>query len=775
VVGRTSGRQTNGGRTSLPAELTPFMGRERELSELSRIVHGTRLLSLLGPAGIGKTRLALRLAALAGRRFPDGARLVQLAPVADGALIPTVIAGALGIAEARPDETLAVLDMALSAREMLLVLDNCEHLVTSAAAVIEHLLRHCPGLTILLTSRERLGVLGEVAWRVPALDLPRPDRPYTLDELERVEAVALFADRARRANARFTLTPANREDVVDLVRRLDGLPLAVELAAGWMETLSPGELARELGHRYQILVARGPGMSERHTSLWTAIDASFHRLEPAARDLFCQLGVFAGGWNLGGMAAVCRLESAPAVEVLGRLVDHSFVTVVPTAEGPTRYRLLNVLRRYALDGLEQSGRRDATERRFAEHVVSLAETAGTNVSHREGPRWLAVLDGELDNLRAVFALEAPWAEPLQLRLAVVLVPFWHFRGLFNEGRRHLEDVLGRAGGDPSPAAIDARDGLCRLAWAQGDQPAAARQARAALRASRSIGHRAGLARALTGLARVRLGAGRIAAARDALERSAPLAREAGDDILIGDYLLVLGQVALVEGRMDEAELQLSEAERLFAHAGDVHRQALALHSLGRLHLQQARVDEAEAMLVRSLKDLREFALARPTVPMLESLAAVAADRGDHVRAARLVGAANGLLERMGARPPNNAPVRTNVMARWQPSLVTPGADAAIAEGRRMDLRQAIAFALREAPPAAPRRPQARPRAELTPRQLEVARLVARALSNKDIAARLKLSERTVEGHVEQICNKLGFNSRIQIGIWMTQMEEEEAE
>ncbi|TMC08362.1 MAG: hypothetical protein E6J41_13640 [Chloroflexi bacterium] len=294
---RTSGRPANGGRTNLPAELTPFMGREWELSELSRLVHGTRLISLLGPAGIGKTRLALRLAALLGRRYPDGSWLVQLAPVTNGDLLPAVIAGTLGITEARPDETLAVLDATLSSREMLLVLDNCEHVVERAAGVIEHLLLNCPALTIVVTSRERLGVLGELAWRVPPLDLPRAGRAYTPDELEQVEAVALFADRARRASPHFSVTEANCRDVGDLVCRLDGLPLAVELAAGWMETLSPGELARELDHRYQILVARGPVMSERHTSLWAAIDSSYERLDPAARDLFTQLGVFAGGWD----------------------------------------------------------------------------------------------------------------------------------------------------------------------------------------------------------------------------------------------------------------------------------------------------------------------------------------------------------------------------------------------------------------------------------------------------------------------------------------------
>jgi non-specific serine/threonine protein kinase len=620
------------------------------------------------------------------------------------------------------------------------------------------------------TSRERLGVAGEAAWRVPPLDLPRTDRTYTLDELARVEAVALFADRARRANAHFSLTEANRGDVAGLVCRLDGLPLAVELAAGWMETLSPGELARELDQRYQILAARGPLVSDRHTSLWAAIDASFERLDPVARDLFCQLGVFAGGWNLGGMTSVCRLESAPAVEVLGRLVDHSFVTVVPTAEGPTRYRLLNVLRRYALDGLEASGRREALERRFADHVVTVAETAAASLSHREGPRWLAVVDAELDNARAVFAMDAAWAGEMKLRLAVALVAYWHVRGLLDEGQRHLREVLGPSG-QAAPATVAALNGLSRLAWAMGDMRGATRQARAAFRIAGAIGDRSGEAFALMLLAKARFDAGRAAPAFRAMQRSEQIAREVGDVTVIGDCLVLVGQLALVEGRTDEAERLLRESVGVFSRTGDVHRVALALLALGRMHLQQARLDEAEAAMLLSIRELREFALARPAVPMLESLAAVAADRGDHLRAARLAGAADGLLERMGARPPRAAPVRSALSTRWQASLGAPGGDVAFAEGRQMELQRALAFALRESRPAAAPRPLDGDGPMLTRRQLEVARLVAKALSNREIASRLGLSERTVEGHVEQICNRLGFNSRVQIGIWMTQVGE----
>lgn len=747
------------------------MDRVQEMGALEPLVRDARLLSLLGPAGVGKTRLALRLAASVDRHFQDGAWLVQLAPVTDGNLLPGVIAGVLGIAEARPDETLAVLDAALAPRELLLVMDGCEHLVDRVALVLDHLLQACPRLSVVATSRERIGLSGELTWRVPPLGIPLANHPYTLDELGQVDAVALFLDRARRANPGFQVTASNAADVAELVRCLDGLPLAVELAAGWMETLSPGELAREFGRRYEVLAARDRVVSERQTGLWAAIESGYERLDPAARHLFGQLGVFAGGWNLGAMTAVCRLESVPAVEVLGRLVDHSFVTVVPTTEGPTRYRLLEVLRRYALGRLEESGQHEAVQRRLADHIMDLAERASGSLTGVEGPRWLALLDAELDNLRAVFAMEQSWASEHKLRLAVAIIPFWHFRGLFNEGRRHLQDVVEHAT-SASPALVSALNGLSWLCWAQGDVGTAARRARQAFRTGRRIGDRRGVAYALLRLAQARFDSDRPASAAAATERASLIAEELRDERLTAECIFQLGQVALVEGRLDDAERLLRDSVRLLSLTGQADREATALLVLGRVNLQQGRAEEAESALLRSLTVLREFALARHTVPILESLAAVSTVLGDHARAARLYGAASGQLQRIGARPPRTAPMRRALMDRLRPALEAPGGDRALEEGARMDLRQAIAFALGDAAPPRPKGRQEPPpeRPLLTTRQLEVARYIAQGLSNKDIASRLTRSERTVEGHVEQICNKLGFNSRVQIAAWVVRLD-----
>lgn len=764
------GKRGTHGRSNLPSELTAFIGRDAELAVLRPRLQEVRLLSLLGPAGIGKTRLALRLAAMVQRQFADGVWVVQLAPLTDGDLLPGVIAGVLGITEARPGETLAVLGETLSARNMLLVLDNCEHLVDRVAVVLDRLLRTCSRLTVLATSQKRIGLGGEQTWRVPPLQLPDRERAYAPDDLEEVEAIALFVDRARRANAAFSITRATMGDVVDLVRRLDGVPLAVELAAGWMEALSPAELGRELDRRYELLVARGQVVSDGDLGLWASIESSYERLDPRAQDLLRQLAVFAGGCNLGGVTAVTGLPSSEAIEILGLLVDHSFVTAVPAPQGPTRYRLLEVLRQFALARLEESGQHDAVRRRFAEHVVRLAETASASLTTREGPRWMVALDLELDNLRAVLGIDATWAVELQARLAVAMIPYWHSRGLFDEGRQRLDGVLALMDGE-STATVTALNGLSWLSWAQGEVAGAQRLARRALRIAWRIGDERGTAYALLRLAQARFDAARLEAARRATDRTAEIAARLRDRRLMAECVLQLGQIALVEGRPEEAEPLLRESVSLFSQIGLVDREAVALMVLARLRLKQGRPTDAEEALRQALVTIGDFALVRHSVPALESFAAVAADRGDHDRAATLMGAVGAILDRMGARPPGTAPLRGGLIARWQEALDAPGADRAFAAGGRMGLQEAIAFALGGTAPATPLTRRVVPAGPaLTRRQLEVARLVAEARSNKEIAARLHVSERTVEGHIEQIFNRLGMNSRVQLTAWVLRNE-----
>jgi non-specific serine/threonine protein kinase len=648
---------------------------------------------------------------------------------------------------------------------MLLVLDGCEGIVDDVAVVVEQLLHACPGLSFLATSRKRLGLDGELVWRVPPLATPSPQRAYRPAELARGDSVALFVERARRVNAAFAIVEANVGSIAELIRRLDGLPLAVELAATWMEALSPGELVSELDDRYQTLVGRR-AVTERHPSLWAAIESSYERLDPDAQSLFGQLGMFAGGWNLGAMTAVCRLESGRGLEVLGRLVDHSLVTVVPTAEGPTRYRLLEVLRRFAVDSLEASGQLEDVRRRFVDHFVALAETASPNVLSRDRPRWLAVMDAELDNMRAVLAMESAWAVEPRLRLAAAMVPFWHVRGLVNEGRKHLRELV-RAMDPASPAAVPALSGLSWLSWSMGDLGAAARHARAAFRYARAAGDRTGVAYALLRLAQAQYDLGRPTA-EATTRRAERIAADLDDQRLLGECHLQFGQVALLRGRLDEAEGLLTESVRLFSLVGRVDREQVALLVLGRVLLHRDRPRDAEDVLRRSLTILRGFAMVRYSIPILESLAAVAAWSREYTRSATLVGAAAGLLERMGGRLPPASPMRAALARVWEPALRAPGAEKALAAGRAMDLAGAVAYALRE-PESQAARPhhRANPAREyLTERQLEIARHVGKGLTTGQIARQMSITERTIEGHLAAIFNRLGFERRAQITDWI---------
>jgi len=762
-VSATRGRPPREGRTNLPADVTHFVGRARELGELVHVCRDTRLLSLLGPAGVGKTRLAIRLAATIRRQFPDGVWRIQVGPVAAGELLPGVIGRELGIPEG-PRETLSILETALSSRQTLLLLDGCEHVRDHVAFVAERLLASCPRLTIIVTSRQRLGHPAELVWRVPPLETPVRGCAYEPEDLARVDSIALFVERARRVKSGFEVVAGNAAHLAELVRRLDGLPLAIELAATWMEAVSPEELVSELDDRHRILAGRRV-MSGPDPSLWAAIESSYERLDPAAQGMFRQLGIFAGGWNLGAMMAVCRAESGGALEILGRLVENSLVSVVPTTEGPTRYRLLDILRRFALDRLEAAGDFDQTRQRFVAHYVSLAERASPNLTGREGPRWLAMLDADLDNVRAALVVEPAWAAEPKLRLAAAMVPYWHFRGLVGEGRHHLRELVPLMAAD-SPVTVRALNGLSWLSWSHGDLVVAGRRARAAFRTARRLGDSGGGAYALLRLAQAQFDAGRPETAARTTERAERLA--GGDQLLQAECHLQLGQVALVGRRLDDAERLLTESVRLLSLAERVDREAVALLVLGRVYLQQGRAAAAEEALRRSLSIAREFVPVRHSIPMLESLAAVAAGVRNDRRAATLVGAAAGLLQRIGARPPATAPMRATLAATWRRSLEAPGGDKAYAAGQAMDLPQAIAYALGESAPAQRRRASPPTREMLTRRQFEVARLLPEGLSNKEIANRLGLSERTVDGHVESIFNRLGFNKREQVVKWILQ-------
>ena len=747
--------------------MTPFVNRERELGALSRLVVQQRLLSLLGPAGTGKTRLALQLAEAVKRRFPDGVWLVELAPLQEAELLPSVIATALGIEESPATDPRTALVAGLESRRLLLVLDNAEHLVEPVALLVDHLLRACAELFVLVTSRERLAVHGEMAWRVPPLETPVLGKRYTPAELEKVAAVLLFVDRARRSGADLAVTSENAPAVAEMVRSLDGLPLAIELAAGWTSTLSPADLQARLADRFRILTTRDRSLTPRHASLRVAIDSSYEALEDPEKRRFRQLGLFAGGWTLESMSAVCEVDPDAGVDVLARLVDRSLVTVIVPPSGPTRYRMLDSIRAYALDRLRETGEHDGARLQFAEHFLGLAETAARTLTRREGPVWLQALDGEYDNCRAVLEMDSLDASQIRLRLAVALLDYWQFRGQFVEGRWWLT-LLTESAREKTATLARAWYGLGYFEWAQADLVAATRHCRRGLAMSRRLGDSRGTVEALQQLAQISFDLNDLPGARRRLATAIEIARLVDDGPLLAHCLRRLGQVALVEERWEEAESLLTQALQLARTAEDAEATAVTSIVLGRLHIRQGRLEIAERVSADGLAGLRGHGSPRQTAHLLESLAAAAAARGDLDRAGRLAGAAAATFDRAAAGRPVGAPLHAPVVALWQSAVSTEQGRRAWSKGQAMGLHEAVGYALHEepAPPVSNAGDSRAP--SLTRRQLEIAGMVASGLTNRQIAASLHISERTAEGHVEQIRNKLGVSSRVQIAAWYIQ-------
>ena len=746
------------------------MNRQRELRDLRPLLLEQRLLSLVGPAGIGKTRLALELASSVERRFSAGVWFAELAPHMEAQMLPRLVARCVGIEEESGGDAFDQLLGALSDARALLVLDNCESLVEATASFTDRLLRGCPHLTVLVTSRERLGVDGELVWRVDPLDTPQLGRLYTPNQLARLDSAQLFVDRAWRSHPDFAITDRNASDVAELLRRLEGLPLAIELAATWSSALTPLEIVTRLDDRFQLLTTRHRAMNPRHASLRAAIDSSYDALGEVERAVFRQLGLFAGGWSLETMSDVCALDPAPALRALVGLVDRSLVSVKGDPDGTTRYRMLDVLREYAADRLREAGELESAWRRFTATFVRIAASAAGRLTAAGGELGLQELGAEHDNFRAILASGAP-SDPTQaLRLASALTDYWRLRGHYTEARLHLKAAVRRAPAY-TPELIGALQSLGMLSWLQGDQADALRWTRRALAISTRTSDRHGALRALEQLSRVQFAAGDLAGARACLERGIQPAGELGDPAILCTYQLLLGQFALAEGRADEGADHLARALELARSADHVELSAVASGLLGRRHLLGGRPDLARPLLMDTLANVSRFGGWRHVAPVLESLAAVAADEGQHERAAQLAGAAASLHERAGARPPAASPVRAPLAHRWTRAMTTGSGRRAFEKGRSMDLAGAVRYAMgeAEAPPdaggAAPL-----PGAALTRRQLQIARLVAGGLTNREIADRLFISERTAEGHIEQIRNKLGFSSRVQIAAWLVEQQ-----
>jgi predicted ATPase/DNA-binding CsgD family transcriptional regulator len=814
----------------LPEEPNSFIGRERELAELRQMLDRTRALTLCGPGGIGKTRIALRLLALAEAEFPDGVWFVELADLQQADLVVSRIAGVIGITEEAGRPLLETLGDALRPRQMLLALDNCEHLLDACAQAGRHLLASAPGLRLLSTSREPLSVAAETIWRVPPLSVaPAGADPAAGGDVHRYEAVRLFADRAAASRPGFAIGPGNAAAVASICRALDGLPLAIELAAARVRALSVEQISARLDDRFGLLTTGDRSAAPRQRTLRAAIEWSYELLTAPERAMFRRLSVFSG-WSLEMAEQVCSDEDIPVAEVLGltaALVDKSLVVLDPEVLGQARYRMLDTIRKYAALRLAQAGESAAVRLRFRDYALRTAEhNVAVGMARIPAP-WATRVDVfrrydvDAGNVTRVlnWCLEAGDAEA-GLRICIAVSPCWIVWGTFGEGGEWLRSLLA-LDMTAVPAWVQGAATVARAQLALSSDPAAASSlATDGLKLCRESGDGYWTAVALNLISEIALHTGRTDEAEASADEALAVAQAAGDGWNEGYALGTRAAIAAQQGKLREAEqlaaasvavmrridqqwgaaralLGLGDLARFRHHPGEAHGwyvEALAilreigarpeiarcLAGMGRVAMDLGATEQARRHLTRSLR-LSHATGARISVARgLEAFAALAGHESRPELAVQVAAAATALRETAGLPPLAGA--RTESYLAPARRLLGDAAVARLwASGRAMTSEAAVALALDLPTPAAAGDGESpaltvagsyqvasAPPSSLTHREHQIATLVASGRSNKAIADELSISPTTAARHVANIMAKLGFNSRTQIAAWIAE-------
>ena len=749
---------------NLTSELSSFVGREKELPEVRRLLENNRLLTLTGPGGCGKTRLALAAASELIERFEDGVWMVELAPLADPSLVPQAVASAPGVREQPGHPLTETLSDYLASKKVLLILDNCEHLVGACAELAESLLRSCPELRVLATSREALGIAGEVVRPVPSLSLPDLRRMPNTDSLSRYESARLFVERTEAVKPTFALTEQNAPSVAKICYRLDGIPLAIELAAARTKVLSVEEISERLDDCFGLLTVGSRTALPRHRTLHATMDWSHDLLSEQERALFHRLSVFTGDFTLEAAELVCAgedLQKEEVLNLLSHLVDKSLV-LVAEQDGEARYRLLETVRQYGWEKLSDLGEEGQHRERHAGHFLKLAEEAESELKGEGQVAWLERLEQEHDNLRAALRwLLGRGESDKAARLGWALWLFWWIRGHFAEGRRSMEQAVSVEGSVAMPASAQAKalyvEGT--MACGQGDQRSAEVLLEESAALFRELGDRRGVAYAL-GSAAV------VAITQERFERAIVCSEEATELFLeVGDKwgaapMLGCSAVGWLNGGDHRRARSLAERGlELCRETGDKHGTSIALLTLAGVAQAERDYERARDLFEEGLTVSAELGNEADIVHCLEGLATVSGEEGRIVHAARLWGAAESLLEKIEAMytyVPDRSINRSQVAARSKIDEAAWG--AAWAEGRAMTPEQAIEYALEQEAAPEPAAPEAYP-AGLSAREAEVLRLVATGLTNAEVAKELVLSSRTVDWHLSSIYRKLGIHSR----------------
>jgi non-specific serine/threonine protein kinase len=751
--------------SNLPIQLTSFVGREPELTELAAVLREGRLVTIAGASGLGKTRLALELARQTRPEHPDGTWFASLSGVSDPAQVPREVATALGLREQYGASAAEALPGHVGARQVLLVLDNCEHLLDACARLIEAMLRDCSRMRVLATGHEPLRVPGERVWRISPLGLPGTDNGWaSFEKVAEAEAIRLFRARAGLVQPQFALTPANAETVVGICRRLDGIPLAIELAAARTEMMSVDDILARLEDRFRLLTGGSRTALPRHQTLRAALDWGHQLLNEDERRLFRRLSVFSGPFELAAAEAVGASADLPADTVLVRLsglVDKSLVVPAAGPGGRTWCRMLETVRQYAAERLADGGEGDETRRKHADHFLAMAEAAATFERRPGQAEWLARLEFDHEDLRAALLWCRAHDHGRWVRLVVALGWFWLVRGHLSEGREWLGGVIALPEislGDRARALYH----LSRLAFWQADYGVAEELAEEAVTAYRSLGDDLGAGWSLNQLGSIHLYAGQTARAAQRFDEAL---NASSDAELRVDTLVGTGELYLVVGDVPGSRRPLEQA--LAEASGPDGRWLVAL---GVLFLAIADFFDREHRRARerleeALEAFHELGNRGLISAALYVAGALCHAEGAPERALRLCGAAMAMRDTIRAPlAPGWQDLARSVVI--EPAMALVGAEraeAALADGARLSADEAVAEARMAQLTATAAGEGWGP---LSRREREVAVLVARGLTNRQIAEQLVIAERTVEGHLERIRGKLGLRSRTQIAVWV---------
>jgi len=622
---------------NLPVQLSNFIGRDREIAQAKGYLSTARLLTLTGPGGAGKTRLGLQVAADLLDEMADGVWLAEFATLSDAALLPQTVAASLGLREHSERPILSILTGFLQSRRALVVLDNCEHVVTECAQLADHLLRACSQLRILATSQTPLGIPGEVVLAVPPLSLPDPARAPSAEQLTQYESVRLFVERAALTKPGFTVTPDNAAAVAQIVRQLDGIPLAIELAAARAKMMSVHQISERLDDRFRLLTAGGRTVAPRQQTLKAAMDWSYDLLTEPERALLRRLSVFGGGWTLEAAEAVCaegQVEGGQVLDLLGRLVDRSLVLVHDTGRGSTRYQMLETVRQYGQNRLRESGEDARTRTRHRDWFLILAERADRYLQGAEQRAWLDLLELEHDNLRLALEWSKAAGDEVEylLRLAGALWKFWEVRGYWTEGRMWLDGAIDQVATTPTPSRVKVLNGAAYLASFQGDYPRAVALSEESLELSRKLGDKRGTMACLTilGLEACRLE--KYDRAAELGKESFGLSQEVGDWWGAVDSRIVLAFVARAQGDSHRASTLLGEIVSQVRQVGDRWRLAMALNNLGLVERELGNYGRAKDVLEETLALTQELGDKWGVAFARSNLAIVAWYQRDYPRA-----------------------------------------------------------------------------------------------------------------------------------------------